>query len=144
KFYSQENGDTIDELLKESDIVALAMSLSDNTRHMIDERAFSLMKPTAYLINMARGAVVDEQALYNALVNKTIAGCGSDVFEKEPLPSESPLWDLPNIYITPHNTPAVQDKVAASMRYILENIRHYKAGESLVNVLDKKDLYTKR
>jgi phosphoglycerate dehydrogenase-like enzyme len=144
KFYSQENGDTIDELLKESDIVTLSMSLSDNTKYMIDEQALSLMKPTAYLINMARGAVVDEQALYKALANNRIAGCGSDVFEKEPLPSESPLWDLPNIYITPHNTPAVQDKVAASMRYILENIKHYKAGEPLVNVLEKRDLYTKR
>ena len=144
KFYSQEKGDTIDELLKESDIVTLAMSLSDNTKHMIDERALSLMKPTAYLINMARGAVVDEEALYKALVNKKIAGCGSDVFEKEPLPQESPLWDLPNMYITPHNTPAVEDKVGASMRYILENIKHYKAGEPLVNVLDKRDLYTRR
>ena len=144
KFYSQEKGDTIDELLKESDIVTLAMSLSDNTKHMIDERAFGLMKPTAILVNMARGSVVDEQALYKALVNKTIAGCGSDVFEKEPLPPESPLWDLPNLYITPHNTPAVEDKVGASMRYILENIKHYKAGEPLVNVLDKRDLYTKR
>lgn len=144
KFYSQEKGDTIDELLKESDIITLSMSLSDNTKHMIDERAFGLMKPAAYLINMARGAVVDEQALHKALVNKTIAGCGSDVFEREPLPPDSPLWDIPNIYITPHNTPAVQDKVAASMRYILENIGHYKAGEPLVNVLDKRDLYTKR
>ena len=144
KYYSQEKGDTIDELLKESDIVTLSMSLSDNTKHMIDERAFNLMKPTAYLINMARGSVVDEAALYKALINKTIAGCGSDVFEKEPLPSDSPLWDLPNLYITPHNTPAVEDKVGASMQYILENIKHYKAGEPLVNVLDKRDLYTKR
>jgi len=143
KYYSQEKGDTIDELLKESDIVTLSMSLSDNTKYMIDERALSLMKPTAYLINMARGPVVDEQALYKALVNKTIAGCGSDVFEKEPLPAGSPLWDLPNIYITPHNTPAVKDKVGASMRYILENIKHYRAGEPLVNVLDKRDLYTR-
>ncbi|MCL2479731.1 MAG: D-2-hydroxyacid dehydrogenase [Treponema sp.] len=144
KFYSQEKGDTIDELLKESDIITLSMSLSDNTKHMIDEHAFSLMKPTAFLVNMARGAVVDEKALYKALVNKTIAGCGSDVFETEPLPSDSPLWDLPNLYITPHNTPAVQDKVGASLRYILENIKHYKAGEPLVNVLDKRDLYSKR
>jgi len=105
KYYSQLKGDTIDELLKQSDVVTLAMSLSDNTRHMIDERALSLMKPTAYLINMARGSVVDEKALYNALVNKTIAGCGSDVFETEPLPPDSPLWDPPNLYITPHNTP---------------------------------------
>jgi phosphoglycerate dehydrogenase-like enzyme len=144
KFYSQEKGDTIDGLLKECDIVTLSMSLSDNTKHMIDERAFSLMKPTAILVNMARGSVVDEQALHKALVNKTIAGCGSDVFEKEPPPPDSPLWDLPNLYVTPHNTPAVGDKVGATMRYILENIRHYKAGEPLVNVLDKRDLYTKR
>ena len=144
KYYSQEKGDTIDELLRESDIITLSMSLSDNTKYIIDERAFSLMKPTAFLVNMARGAVVDEQALYKALVNKTIAGCGSDVFEKEPLPPDSPLWDLPNLYITPHNTPAVEDKVGASLRYILENIGHYKAGEPLVNVLDKRDLYTKR
>jgi len=144
RYYSRENGDTIDELLKESDIITLSMSLSDSTKYMIDERAFSLMKPTAFLINMARGPVVDEDALYKALVNKKISGCGSDVFEKEPLPADSPLWDLPNIYITPHNTPAVQDKTAASLRYILDNIRRYKAGEALVNVLDKRDLYTKR
>jgi phosphoglycerate dehydrogenase-like enzyme len=138
-----DRGQTIDDLLKESDIVALTVRLSDETFHMIDSRAFGLMKRTAYLVNMSRGAVVDEKALYQALVNKTIAMAASDVFETEPLPKESPLWDLPNFIITPHCTPEVPDLVDNGLNIICDNIRLYREGKPLRNQLDVQDIYTK-
>jgi len=144
KLYSRENNDTIDELLMQSDYVVLALPLSDATHHLIGERELKLMKPTAYLINMARGAVVDEKALVNAVLNKEIAGAGLDTFAVEPLPPESPLWDLPNVLITPHVTPQVPDRTGRSLDIIRENIRRYRAGEPMLNQLTIDDVYTKR
>jgi phosphoglycerate dehydrogenase-like enzyme len=143
KMWYSDNGDTIDELLKESDIVVLTIRLSDETYRLIDERAFGLMKPTAYLVNMARGAVVDEAALYKALVNKTIAMAASDVFETEPLQKDSPLWDLPNFILTPHCTPEVPDLALSGLNIICENIKRYREGSSLLNCLAARDVYTK-
>jgi phosphoglycerate dehydrogenase-like enzyme len=143
KLYCQEKGEPIDELLRESDVVVLTISLSDKTYHLIDERAFSLMKPTAFLINLSRGSVVDEKALYQALVNKRIAGAGSDVFEKEPLPADSPLWDLPNMIITSHSTPAVADRNGFSLQVICDNVRAFREGRPLRNRQDERDIYTK-
>ena len=143
RMWFQDNGDTIDGLLKESDIVALTVRLSDETFHMIDKKALSIMKPSSYLINMARGAVVDEDALYDALVNKTIAMAASDVFTLEPLPADSPLWDLPNFIITPHCTPEVPDLALSGLNIICENIKRYREGEALLNCLTARDVYTK-
>jgi phosphoglycerate dehydrogenase-like enzyme len=142
KGYFKDKGDTIDELLKESDFVVLAVRLSDDTFHLIDEKAFSLMKNTAYLVNMARGSVVDETALYKALVNKQIAGAGCDTFEIEPLPVESPLWDLHNMIITAHNTPAIADKNGYSVGIMCDNIKLFREGKPLRNAYDKRDIYT--
>jgi phosphoglycerate dehydrogenase-like enzyme len=143
KLYCQEKGESIDDLLRESDIVVLTASLSDKTYHLIDERAFSLMKPAAFLVNLSRGAVVDEKALYQALVSKRIAGAGSDVFENEPLPPDSPLWDLPNMIITSHSTPAVADRNGFSLQVICDNVRAFREGRPLRNQQDKRDIYTK-
>jgi phosphoglycerate dehydrogenase-like enzyme len=143
KAWYADNGGTIDTLLKESDIVVLTVRLSDETYHFIDERAIGLMKPTAFLVNMARGAVVDENALYKALVNKTIAMAASDVFETEPLPKENPLWDLPNFVITPHCTPEVPDLALNGLNIICENIKRYREGAPLLNCLSARDVYTK-
>jgi len=143
KMWFSGNGDTIDQLLKESDIIVLTVRLSDETYHLIDERAFKLMKPSAYLINMARGAVVDEDALYRALADKTIAMAASDVFTKEPLPIESPLWDLPNFVITPHCTPEVPDLALNGLNIICKNIKRYKECIPLLNCLTVRDVYTK-
>jgi phosphoglycerate dehydrogenase-like enzyme len=142
--YFEDRGETIDQLLKESDIVILAVRLSDATFHMINDQTLKLMKPTAYLVNISRGPVVDEKALYDALVHKTIAMAGSDVFETEPLPANSPLWDLPNMVITPHCTPEVPDLTASSLNIICNNIRLYREGKPLLNVLDARDVYTKQ
>ena len=140
--FTEDRGETMETLLRESDFVVLAVRLSDETYHMIGDKEFSLMKPTAFLINMARGAVVDEKALVKALQDHTIAGCGSDVFEQEPLPSDSPLWDMPNMVITPHATPEGPDLTANSLEIICENIRRYREGEKLLYVLGKNDMYT--
>ena len=90
-----------DEALDRADVVSLYVSLSSETRHMIGARELALMQRHAYLINIARGELIDEDALFHALSNGTIAGAALDVFEREPL-YESPLFDLPNVVLTPH------------------------------------------
>lgn len=109
---------------------------------MINADSFSLMKNTAYLINMARGAVVDEDALATALKNGDIAGAGSDVFVTEPLQADSPLWDLPNMVITPHCTPEMPDMPGNCVEIICNNIRLYREGKPLINAVDSRDVYT--
>ncbi|GHV68664.1 3-phosphoglycerate dehydrogenase [Spirochaetia bacterium] len=141
--YFADKGQNIDELLRESDIVVLTVRLSDETFHLVDERALGLMKKTACLVNMARGAVVDEKALHQALVKGTIAMAASDVFETEPLQKESPLWDLPNFVITPHCTPEVPDLADNGLNIICDNIRLYREGQRLRNQLDSRDVYTR-
>jgi len=108
-FYSD-----LDELLKVSDIVSLHVPLLESTHHLIDARRLSLMKPTAFLINTARGPVIDEAALVEALRNKTIAGAGLDVFEHEPALAPG-LTELPNVVLTPHiasSTVKTRDQMA--------------------------------
>jgi D-2-hydroxyacid dehydrogenase (NADP+) len=84
-----------------ADFLILLVPLSDSTRHMIDDTVLAAMKPTGILINLARGPVVDEKALVRRLQDGSIAGAGLDVFEEEPLPGSSPLWDMPNVIVTP-------------------------------------------
>jgi glyoxylate reductase len=90
------------DLLKKSDFISIHVPLIDSTYHMIGEKEFSSMKKTAFLVNTARGPIVDEEALYHALKDRVIAGAGIDVFEKEPLDKDNPLLKLDNIVITPH------------------------------------------
>ncbi len=92
----------LDELLRASDIVSIHATLSPQTRGLVDARRIALMKPTAHLINTARGAIVDEKALVEALEQRRIAGAGLDVFEQEPLPAGHPLTRLDNVVLTPH------------------------------------------
>jgi phosphoglycerate dehydrogenase-like enzyme len=92
----------LDELLRCADIVSVHATLSSHTRGLIDARRLALMKPTAFLINTARGPIVDEAALVDALATRGIAGAGLDVFDTEPLPAGHPLAKLPNVILTPH------------------------------------------
>jgi phosphoglycerate dehydrogenase-like enzyme len=92
----------LDELLRESDVVSIHASLTPESRGLVEARRLALMKPTAYLINTARGPIVDERALVAALEQRRIAGAGLDVFDREPLPADHPLTTLPNVVLTPH------------------------------------------
>lgn len=143
RMYSADAGDTLDELLAESDFVVLALGLSEATYRLIGARELDLIGPQGYLINMARGPIVDEAELVRALGEGRIAGAGLDTFEIEPLPQVSPLWDMRNVIITPHVTPAVPDRTARSLEIILENIRRFRADEPLLNRLTAEDIYTR-
>ena len=95
--------DPLEQLLRESDFVTGHTDLNPTSRHLINEKTLSLMKPTAVLINTSRGPVIDEKALAEALATGKIAGAAMDVFETEPLPMDSPLRSMPNVLIAPHN-----------------------------------------
>lgn len=143
QLFSAEAGEGLDALLEQSDFVVLALGLSDETHHLIGRRELGLIGPKGYLVNMARGPIVDEAALLAALQAGEIAGAGLDTFEIEPLPSDSPIWDAPNTLITPHVTPAVPDRTGRSLDIIRENIRRFGAGEPMLNVLKPEDRYTR-
>lgn len=124
-----ERVEDLDELLEQSDFVTVHSFLSAETRHMIDEKAFAKMKPSAIFINCARGPIMDENALIKALKEKRIAGAGLDVTEQEPLPAGHPLFAMPNVIITPHYAPTTKEAAYGVARMAAENLIHFFAGE---------------
>ncbi|MEV5828729.1 D-2-hydroxyacid dehydrogenase [Spirillospora sp. NPDC052242] len=139
---SSDDGDPLGRLLDEADVIMIAAQLTDATRHLFSTGEFARMKDTSFVINMARGEIIDQDALIEALRAGEIAGAGLDVATPEPLPPESPLWDFPNVMITPHVTPAVPDRTQRSIDIIVENVGRYRAGEPLLNALTERDVYT--
>ena len=130
--------DRLDEVIAQSDFLVLAAPLTEKTRHIINAQHLARMKPEAYVINVARGALIDEAALTDALRNRLIGGAALDVFDHEPLPAGSPLWELDNLLITPH-TAATTDKMwERHYALIQENLRRYLAGEPLLGLVDKQ------
>ncbi|HYM15470.1 MAG TPA: D-2-hydroxyacid dehydrogenase [Dehalococcoidia bacterium] len=123
-------------LLAEADYVVLSMPLTPATRGMIGEAELRAMKQTAVLINIARGPVVVEAALIRALREGWIAGAALDVFEREPLPQDSPLWDMENVIVTPHISGGTEIYNQRAVAILTGNIRRFLAGEPLVNVVD--------
>ncbi|HVS17774.1 MAG TPA: D-2-hydroxyacid dehydrogenase, partial [Planctomycetota bacterium] len=123
--------------LERADVVAICLPLTDSTRGLFDERAFESMRPGAILINVGRGAIVDTDTLLAALESGRLAGAGLDVTDPEPLPADHPLWDLPQVVITPHN--ASRAELTGTRRWALmrENLRRFGAGEPLLNVVDR-------
>jgi D-2-hydroxyacid dehydrogenase (NADP+) len=131
----------LDELLAQSDYVVLAAPLTPRTRALMNPHRFSKMKSEACLINVSRGPLLDEAALVDALGEGRIAGAALDVFVKEPLPADSPLWNLENLLITPH-TAAVTEKLwERHYTLIAENLRRYLAQQPLLAVVDKRKGY---
>ena len=129
------------ELLAESDFVVLALPLTKETKGMIGEKELRGMKPSAYLINVARGAIVDEGALIRALEEKWIAGAGLDVFIQEPLPPESKFYELPNVIFSPHISGDMPDYESRATEVFCENLRRYLAGEPFLHEVDKEKEY---
>ena len=125
-------------MLAECDFVVVTLPHTPRTQHLIDESVLREMKPTAFLVNIGRGAIVNEDDLVKALKKGWIAGAGLDVFEQEPLPDSSPLWQLPNVILTPHVsgfTPAYDER---NVELFTQNLRRYLAGEPLLNVVNRE------
>lgn len=128
-------------LLAASDYVVLSLPETDETRRIIDAAALEHIRPGAVLVNVGRGAIVDEPALVEALRAGRLRGAGLDVFEREPLPPESPLWALPNVLITPHVSATSPAFWRRETELIRENAERLAAGRPLLNVVDKRAGY---
>lgn len=129
------------EVLKEADFVVLIAALTPETRGMIGKAELKAMKPRAYLINVARGPMVVEDDLIDALQNETIAGAALDVFATEPLPPDNPLWKMTNVIITPHTAGMRPDYLQAVALLFCDNLRRYLADQPLFNLVDRERGY---
>ncbi len=129
--------DQLDEMLPRVDVLILTAPLNEHTRGMIDERRLRLLPQEAVLINVARGPLVVEADLAKVLASGHLWGAGVDVTEVEPLPTKSPLWDLPNMMISPHVGGQRASRIDDMTRLFCENLRRFQAGEPLFNRVDK-------
>jgi phosphoglycerate dehydrogenase-like enzyme len=125
--------DALDSLLARADWLALAAPLTPETYHIIDRRRLALLPPGAHVLNVGRGALIEEPALIEALRGGAIAGAYLDVFEEEPLPATSPLWDIPNVIVTPHNSSISQGNEARTWEFFLHNLDAWLGGEPMRN-----------
>jgi len=128
---------SLPELLKESDFISVNCLLNKETRHLMGEKEFKQMKPTAYFINTARGAVVDEPALIKALQEKWIAGAGLDVFEKEPIDSDNPLLKMDNVVVMPHSASYSDKAFSLPAKIVLQEAARVLSGQWPKNVVNK-------
>jgi phosphoglycerate dehydrogenase-like enzyme len=131
----------LDELLAQADYVVLATPVTPRTHRMMDAARLAKMKSDACLINVGRGPLIDEEALAQALREKTIGGAALDVFKAEPLPADSPLWDLENLLITPHTAGLTEKLWERHYASISANLHRYLTGKPLHSVVDKKQGY---
>jgi phosphoglycerate dehydrogenase-like enzyme len=121
------------EVLSRADWVAVALPLTPETRLLFDTETFAIMKPGAHFINVGRGELVDEESLIAALKSGHVAGAALDVFATEPLPADSPLWDMDNVIITPHSSAASPQSGLRSEEIFLDNLARFVAGEPMRN-----------
>ena len=132
--------DRLHELLAESDAVIVAAPASPETHHLIDAAALRVMRPDAILVNVARGSLVDEAALTEAMRTKQIAAAVLDVFDPEPLAETSALWSLPGVYVSAHSSVAVDRYMDDLFEFFFDNLQRYRRGEKLANVVDLEAL----
>jgi phosphoglycerate dehydrogenase-like enzyme len=135
------SNDQLPELLAQSDFLVVTAPLTPETKGLLGKAEFEQMKRSAILINIARGQLVKEQELIEALQAGIIAGAGLDVFEKEPLPASSPLWEMENVILTPHSAGIFQKVEKNSFDFFLQQLQRYIRGEKLKNIVDKQKGY---
>ena len=131
----------LDDLLRQSDVVLVSCPYTPETHYLINRERLALMKPTAILVNIARGGIIDEAALIDALKAGKLAGAGLDVTETEPLSASSPLWDAPNLVISPHCGGVSSHRMRKLIEFFCENLRRYRAGQPLLNLVDQRKGY---
>lgn len=133
--------DGLHAMLGESDVVVLAAPLTPETDGLVDDAAIDAMRRDAWLINVARGRLIDDRALVRALAEDRIGGVALDTFRDEPLPQASPLWELPNVIVTPHTSWSSGRVLDRSIDLFCDNLRRFRAGEPLRNVVDRSAGY---
>lgn len=138
ELYSTEN---LEEVLKQSDYVVLTLPSTDKTSGIITEERLRLMKPDAFLVNMGRGALLDQEALIRALKEHRLGGAGLDVTTPEPLPPDSLLWELENVILTPHVAGYSPSNDPRKFDIFYRNLKHYASNEPLENVIDMAEGY---
>jgi phosphoglycerate dehydrogenase-like enzyme len=129
--------EALEAVLRQSDYVVLSLPYSSETAGLIDGEKLALLKPGAVLINIARGTIVDEAALIDALAARRLGGAALDVVSREPLLADSPLWDMPNVLITPHSMSTASTENDWLTDLFCDNLRRYLNGEPLRNQVDK-------
>ena len=127
--------DRLHDALDGADFVVVCAPLTDATRHLVDRRALQAMKPGAFLVDVSRGGVVDQSALAEALSSGHLEGAVVDVFEEEPLPASSPLWDMPNVVVTPHCSSVYRGWERRAAEMFCDNLERWRAGRRLRNVV---------
>lgn len=134
-------GEEIDDVLPKCDIIVVSIPSTKETYHLINEDSFSKIKNGTFLINIARGNIIDEKALIRNLQTGKLGGAALDVFEEEPLPLESPLWHFQNVSITPHNSWISEMRNERRWKVIYENLKRYSKGEGLINAVNLEKGY---
>jgi phosphoglycerate dehydrogenase-like enzyme len=129
--------DGLPDLLRKSDVVVLAVPHTPDTKQLVGRAEIDRMKHGAFLVNIARGKLIDDSAVIEALRDGRLGGAALDVFTREPLEASSPYWDLPNVIITPHTAGAMQDYWTPLVALFSENLRRFEKSEPLLNVVDK-------
>ena len=125
--------DQLDNVLQRADWVCVALPLTPDTKHIFNKSRFNTIKQGARFINVGRGELVDEDALIDALVSGHLSGAALDVFATEPLPEDSPLWNMPNVIVTPHSSGASTSAGLRSEKLFVTNLQNYLAGTALIN-----------
>ncbi len=133
--------DQLGKLLEESDFVVLTLPLTRETYHLIDKAELATMKRTGFIVNVSRGPIVNEAALATALQSGTIAGAAMDVFAREPLPEDSPLFSLPNLFYSPHIAGWLAEYPDMVLEVFLDNLQRYAGGRNLQNIINKQRGY---
>lgn len=128
-------------MVAECDFVVITLPLTERTHYLFDDELFKAMKQNAYLVNIGRGAIINESALVRALRKNWLGGVGLDVFETEPLPEDSPLWEMNNVIMTPHVSGFTPHYDERATDIFAENMRRYLAGEPLLNLVNREEGY---
>ncbi|TAH63818.1 MAG: D-2-hydroxyacid dehydrogenase, partial [Anaerolineaceae bacterium] len=131
----------IDQVLKQSDYIVLTLPATEKTKDIISRERLSIMKSDAFIVNIGRGELVDQEALIEALREHRIGGAGLDVMTPEPLPADNPLWELPNVIITQHSSGLSVGNDNRRTRLFADNLKRYLNNERLMNIVDFSEGY---
>lgn len=133
--------DSLKDMVKLCDVIIVSIPYTDQTHHLINKELFLEMKDGVYIVNIARGSIIDEKSMIESLKDGKVGGAALDVFEKEPMDEANPLWDMENVIITPHNSWVSEMRNERRFDMIYENLKRYISGEGLINIVNLEKGY---